>query len=305
MNDPLAAIKRRQHGAFSRAQALSAGYSRRQIERRVESGQWRQLDVRTYCDAGLPDTWRTRVMAACLSSGGVASHRTAAVLHGLLPEDGRHVEITAGRNRYYRRTGTVVHWLTDLDRDRDVVVVDGIPTTDPVRTLIDLGAVVPVARLERALERALHRGLLTVDQLVERMEEVARRGRKGIGRLRRVLVRRGWGVAPTESDWETRFLQVLRRGGLPEPVRQHEVHVAGRVVRLDFAYPDLKIAMEYDGVEAHSGAAALEKDDARQNLLVLAGYLVLRFTKGMVRHHGSAICDEVREARMLAASRGA
>jgi hypothetical protein len=86
---------------------------------------------------------------------------------------------------------------------RDIIRIEGVRTTNATRTLIDLGAVVPRATLEVALERALHERLATFDRLVRRFFEVARSGRPGIGPLRAVLIDRDPKLAPAESDLET------------------------------------------------------------------------------------------------------
>ena len=161
---------------------------------------------------------------------------------------------------------------------RDIVRIDGIPTTNATRTLIDLGGFVPAATLETALERALHARVTTFDRLVRRFFEVARHGRTGVGPLRSLLVDRDPLLAPAESDLETLLLRILRDAGLPEPVRQFSVRIGGSVFGLDVAYPELKIFMEGGGFGVHSTRDAFERDRDRQNLLVVNGWLPLVFT---------------------------
>ena len=104
------------------------------------------------------------------------------------------------------------------------------------------------------------------------------RGRPGPAALRSLLVERDPSLAPAESDLETLLSKILRDGGLPAPVRQFEVVVAGQRFRLDAAYPELMIFMEGDGFGVHSPRGPFERDRSRQNLLVVAGWLPLRFT---------------------------
>jgi len=66
--------------------------------------------------------------------------------------------------------------------------------------------------------------------------------------------------------------------GLPRPVQQHKLRVNGRTIRIDLAYPELRIAIEYDGWEYHSTRGAFDRDRARANELELLGWTVLRFT---------------------------
>jgi len=89
--------------------------------------------------------------------------------------------------------------------------------------------------------------------------------------LRSLLVERDPTLAPAESDLETLLTKILREGGLPAPVRQHEVEIDGHSFRLDAAYPELMIFIEGDGFGVHSQRDPFETDRSRQNLLVLAG----------------------------------
>ncbi len=81
-------------------------------------------------------------------------------------------------------------------------------------------------------------------------------------------------TAPTESVLEDRLVAVLRRGGLPEPVRQHRV--GG--VRVDLAYPEAWLAIEADSRVWHAGRGDVQRNSAKRNLLVGLGWRVLHFT---------------------------
>src|SRR5262245_1913370 len=78
-----ARIARRQHALITRSQALDAGFSPMAIQRRRRSGRWVDMGPGVYLINGAAVTWETKVMAACLATGGAASHRTAAALKGL------------------------------------------------------------------------------------------------------------------------------------------------------------------------------------------------------------------------------
>lgn len=112
--------------------------------------------------------------------------------------------------------------------------------------------------------------------------------------LRHVLA--GLPLAAADSGPELELLAVLRRAALPEPVAQYEVDLAGRRYRVDFAYPDQKVAIEYDGFEPHSGRAQFERDRQRQNTFVLSGWTILRFTRADLADRPRRIVDEVAAA---------
>lgn len=285
----------KQLGLITRPQLVGIGLSRGQIARLLESGRLVEIVGRVYLVGGAAANDRVELAAACLATGGVASHRSAAHLHGLVDLGPTRAEVTVGPTQGARQ-GPVVHRSMDL-LARDIVRVDGIRTTNATRTLIDLGGVVPSTMLEAALERALHGRLTTFDRLVRRFFEVARHGRTGVGPLRSLLVDRDPLLAPAESDLETHLLRILREGGLPEPVRQFTVNLGGAVFRLDVSYPELKIFIEGDGFGTHSTRKAFERDRERQNLLVANGWLPLVFTWRHLCHGPARVVANVRAAR--------
>jgi very-short-patch-repair endonuclease len=188
----------------------------------------------------------------------------------------------------------IVHRSTDLDSSGTVVKA-GVPITDPARTILDLGAVVPARKVEAALECALGRRLVTVAGLRVVLEAVGRRGRRGTGVLRALLELRSDAAGVTESVLEERMLRLLRDHSLPLPVTQHEVRAGGRLLgRVDFAYPLRRVAIEVDGYESHSSLDAFRRDRARQNELVAAGWTVLRFTWHDVVHRPEHVASVLR-----------
>jgi very-short-patch-repair endonuclease len=276
----IARLAAAQHGVFSRADAAGAGASRGLIESRWKSGRWEPLYPAVYRLAGTPDSWRQRLLAACLSVGpnAVASHRSAAAVSQLPGGDGRLLEISVPRGRRVRRDGLDVREVRSLV-ESDVMVSDAIPVTTPTRTLIDLAAVLSADILEEALDDALRRRLTTLRRLRWRLDALGSRGRAGTGVLAELIEARSGGQARSESVLETRFLRLLRQRGLPLPVCQHEVREGDRVLaRVDFAYPAARLAVEVDGYRWHSGRARWEHDLDRRNALTARGWRIIHVT---------------------------
>ena len=96
--------------------------------------------------------------------------------------------------------------------------------------------------------------------------------------MRRIHEERQPGYEPGGSAPEVRVARLLMRAGLPQPVPQLRLKVDGKSRRLDLAYPELKIAIEYDGWEYHSQRSAFDADRVRGNELEIVGWTVLRFT---------------------------
>lgn len=263
----------RQHGTFSRRQALERGVTPKAIRGRLELGLWIRLHRGVYALAGSPATWHRELAAACLASDGHASHRAAAGLFGLLPEGAVEVVVPKGTRR--TRAGIVVHEAADL-RPGDLVDVASVPATSVVRTLVDIAAVLDEESFDEVLDSALTRRLTTLDRLRRRAQHVRGHGRRGAALLRRALERRD-GAGP-ESPLERRFLRLLEAGGFTSFRPQVAVEAAGRRFRLDFADLEHGVALEVDG-RHHAGLRQWHDDLRRQNLLVSTGLTVLRFTE--------------------------
>jgi len=295
MNPILAAVARRQMALFTLDQALSAGFSPRQIQHRRETGCWDQVHAGVYRVSGSPDSWQQRLLAACLAAGcgAVASHRSASQLWGMAkaPDIGAEISVLCGHD--HRLAGAVVHRPSDLTPGA-VTRKDGIPVTTPIRTLVDLGGVQRKSQVEGALDVALSRRLVTLEEVRAGLDVVARRGRRGAGVLRALLDERSMADGVAESVLEARTLRLCRRHGVPEPVCQYEVYAGRRLVgRIDFAYPDQRVAIEVDGYESHTSLQAFRRDRDRQNRLVAMGWTVLRFTWHDVGHEPTRVARTI------------
>jgi len=234
-------------------------------------------------------------MAAVLWAGPDAcvSHTTAGALWALDGVVSRRTEITLPSSTDRRSSLVTVHWSAFAHADRREV--HGIPITSVTRTLIDLAGVVSARDLELALEDAFRRKLTSPKVVGRRAAELGGSGRAGCARLRLLLEARGE-CAPTGSAAEVAFERLLRRGGLPSPVRQHPITHADRTIRVDFAYPDRRLAIEFDSLRWHSGRARLDNDAERRNLLRAARWELLTVTYTMVRERPARTLDVVRDA---------
>jgi very-short-patch-repair endonuclease len=208
------------------------------------------------------------------------SHAAAAVLWDLDGVTTRRLELTVANDRRPRSPMVTVHRSRTL-ADGDDVLRHGIPVTSIERTLIDVAGSLPTRSLELAVEDALRRRLTNPTRLQRRLEPLEWRGRSGPGRLHALLEARD-GQAVTGSAAEVRLAQLLVNGGLPAPVRQHAVTHAGHTIRVDLAYPDRRLAIEFDSLRWHTGRAKLDNDAERRNLLRAAGWEQVTITFTML-----------------------
>ena len=292
----IAALAERQHGVFTLAHADAVGFTRAQRDRRIRSGRWVVAFERVYRIGGVPLSWEGRLLASCWVAHGlaVASHRSAARLRDLPGGRDDLVEITCKRWRRAKANGLLVHETKLLD-DADIDCVHGIPTTSVEQTLLGLAAVVPDTVVEMAVDRALHRKLTTQTRLEQFVQRKGKRGRNGIGVLRGLVLGLETTVGIPESAMETKLKQLLRRCGLPMPRFQYEIWHEGRfVARVDAAYPDLRIAIEYDSYEHHLGRQAIERDSERRARLSRIRWETITFTAAALRSGGGEQLDALR-----------
>ena len=223
------------------------------------------------------------------------SHSSAAALWCLPGFQRGSVELSTTRPKK-PLPPVVVHKVSASLRG-DTTTVGPLRVTNAGRTLVDIAGGTTVEMLERALEDALRRRLTSARHLQWLVESRYGKGAKGIAALRTLI---GPTIGPvTESDFEVRLLQAIRRASLPPPVRQHEIFDGSRfIARVDLAYPWAKIAIEADSYQFHSGRQAWEHDLQRRNALTALGWLVIHVTHRQMESDLAEVTARIREALM-------
>jgi G:T-mismatch repair DNA endonuclease (very short patch repair protein) len=225
--------------------------------------------------------------------GAVLGGRTAAVLWGAdeLATADDPVEVVLPTGLRWRPAPGVVARNADLP-PRDVVRDRrGVARTGRVRTAVDLIRRGTLDDGVVLLDRLVHLGVV---RLFDLRDAVARLPRCRGSRLAREIARAADGLA--ESPQETRVRLLLQRSGLPAPEAQYRVFDEdGFVARVDFAYPELRLAIEYDGAW-HGRPGQLREDRRRLNRLSAAGWRVVFVTaadladpEGLVRRIARAL----------------
>lgn len=251
----IAWITKDQHSLATREQLRAAGLTDRQVEHRQEDRRLTVVHRGVCAQTGAPVTYEQQVLAACLATGGVASHRCAARLFGLRGFGSEpRVEITAPGRRAARLEGVVAHTSNSLES----TFIGQIPVVMPAQILLGLTQL-RSKRAEGAVNDVLVKGLATLPALVRFAQRQSAQGRAGIVELRTLLEEQVRAGAPTESWLEDQVIAFLRRRGFPEPVRGHWV---GRR-RLDVAWPDRRVNFEADGRLWHTSPSDRRRDAAR------------------------------------------
>ncbi|NDL56682.1 type IV toxin-antitoxin system AbiEi family antitoxin domain-containing protein [Phytoactinopolyspora mesophila] len=263
-----------QHGVISRRQAIAAGLSIRQIERRLVSGRWCRIHRGVYATFTGPLIYEALLWAAILRAGrdAVASHQTAAFLDGVCDDPGEviHVTVPAGRHVRGRIDRVRVHYAHRLARTRHPTRLP--PRTRIEETVLDLIDDTCLAReVETWVSRACQRRRTTAERLAEAL------GMRPKIRWRPMLESMLVDVSEgAESPLELRHLRRVERAhGLPTGRRQRRV-AGGRTVWIDVDHDEYMLRIELDGRLGHVEEGRF-RDRRRDNLATVDGRATLRY----------------------------
>lgn len=173
--------------------------------------------------------------------------------------------------------------------DDGIVELDGLLVTSPLRTAFDLARRSDIAEAVVAFDALWRAGLVTPEELLGYASEHHRwRGVRQVPRVVKLADRRA------ENPMESRLRMRLVLGGLPRPQVQLVVELDGHVVaRLDLAYEDVLLDVEYDGRGHWEDAAVRRRDGERNHVLVGLGWSTLAFGAQDVFRRGTYICQRV------------
>lgn len=272
---------------FTVAEARSSGVSRRRT---------RAADLRTPFRGVRVPAGEITLLTACrgrllaLSEGAVISHITAARLHGmpLPPALARarvvHVSVSTG-TRAPEGRNTAGHQValspTDVDSRH------GILGTTPERTFCDLAGMLSLAQLVTVGDYLLRRRVVSRATLAAAVDAYpGRRGNALRHRALELLDER------SESPKESELRVLLVEAAFPCPISNARVRDArGRfVARVDLSYPDLKIAIEYEG-DHHRDKAQWRADLARRRRLEALGWIYLSVTQDDLTNPSALLAD--------------
>jgi hypothetical protein len=233
-----------------RRDEVTNGRSDGELARSVRAGELARLRRGAYVDGALPadiaDVHRLLVRAtlAGLRRPAVVSHQSAAVLLGLPLWDVAldRVHVTRRPPAWNDTSARLCCHVAGL-RDDEVVEVDGLTVTSPIRTALDLARSLPREAAVVTLDASLRRGLLTADHLRARLFDIA--GTRGSRSAARAVM---FADGRSESVGESRSRVILDRWGLTPSTLQFQVALtSGRSARTDFAWEEHRVVGEFDG----------------------------------------------------------
>jgi very-short-patch-repair endonuclease len=193
------------------------------------------------------------------------------------------------------RKGIVTHRTHTLHAD-EIRRIGNLPVTSPARTICDLAGSEPRSEVEHALQEARVHLALTDTELKRVMERAPTK--KGAAFIRRLLVAED-DSGYTRSKAERLMRALAARADLPQP----KANVRHHGYLLDFVWEAERLVVEIDGYGTHGDRTAFERDRLRDQMLVAAGYRVVRITWRQLNEEPYGVI--ARLAQALAVARAA
>jgi hypothetical protein len=220
---------------------------------------------------------------------------TAAAAYGFDTEDTRDLHVLTPLGHQLRPSdGLVVH----RREGAPLTTVDGRLATEPAWTAVEVARSLRRPRALATLDAALRSD--TCDRADLRRAAEQQAGRRGIVKVRELIEL----ASPlAESAMESEARLVMHDGGLPAPVLQYRIiDLDGNLWRLDFAWPDEKLAVEYDGFDFHSDRKDFRRDRQKRAALEAMRWTVLNVIDVDVRRTPHAMVDRIATVLVVAAA---
>ena len=274
-----------QFGMISARQLIEKGCSERTIRRMASEGALQTVLPGVFRSPSWPMGREQLMVAGCLRNSAAAlAFTTAGQIHGLRKMFDDRVHLLVPHGSSPDLPGLVVHRCRKIDPEDIVPLGNGMRVTSVARTLFDVGGVIGHRRVVSALENALDRKLVNMDAMSEVTLRLFHRRRPGSREIRSALLARSDWTSALQSDLEVRVLAAIRRAGLPIPVVQYELSFEdGHIVRFDFAWPHIRVALEVDHSFWHVGSEESRKDKQRDRKVATLSWQTLRITEDVVR----------------------
>ena len=293
MNAELERLLDAQMGVATSRQILAI-MNRRAFEAELNFGSLERIWQGIYCQGEPDDALRLRGLDLSCGTAVAVCLGTAAAVYGFDTEEPHDLHVLSPPGSRLRSAdGLVVH-----RRDgAPLVTWKTRPATAPAWTAVEVARSLRRPRGLATLDAALRSGTCTRPELWR--AAVVQAGRRGIVAVRD-LIPLADGLAESPMESEARLAMI--DGGLPMPQLQYDVVDGnGERRRLDFAWPDYRVAVEYDGLDWHSGPDAMRRDRRRSAALMDVGWVVIAIMFEDVRYRAwefvARIDAQLRQSR--------
>ncbi|CAN5309659.1 hypothetical protein BH09ACT8_BH09ACT8_25680 [soil metagenome] len=264
-------------GGFATAKQLMRVMTRQELDVQVRKGGLVRVWYGVYA-AVMPDLiGRLRALDLFVGSEVIACLGTAATLYAFDVQNTSAVHVLDPGVRMRPGVGLMVHQRVDAPLHR----VAGRLATSPAWTAVEVARQLPRPRALATLDAALHSTWCTGAELSVAIHE--QRGRRGIRAVRELIE---FADGRAESAMESEARLVMIDGGLPRPELQYTITGRhGEAWRVDFAWPDARVAAEYESIDWHAGRTEMIRDKKRFAGVQEADWIVIPIVVSDVRVH--------------------
>jgi very-short-patch-repair endonuclease len=284
-----------QDNVITLEQLIEAGLGRKALQCRLQAGAMQRLHRTVFLVGPAPPSFAALARAAALAVGGdaVVCLDAAPVLLGLRPAPAAPgpIDILVPARNARQRPGIIVHRSTIVPTEFGYV--RGIPVTSAARTICDHAASGPMSEVEQLLIDARRARIVTDAELYAVLDRV--RHRKGHAAVRALLddeMEEGY----SRSKAERKLRKLVKSADLPIPLYNRKI----RGLMVDAHWPALRVVVEVDGRKDHGTLWAFENDRYRDQILVAAGYRVIRVTWRQLVNEPMAVAVRIGQALIWA-----
>ncbi|WP_112248861.1 hypothetical protein [Kribbella monticola] len=236
------------------------------IRRSLTLGQITRVSKGVYA---LPDG--PSALAVAKANGGVLSHESAALHHGLTVVTRPLIpHVTIGRKLAKRKTDLdcILHWAELPPGSEE----SQSKATDSLRTVLDCARRLPFGEALAVADSAIRLRKVDRQALVAAAEALRGPGRPAA--IRVCSLADGRAASALESMLRSRVIDAGVSGFIP----QYEVRGRAFFARVDLGNPLLRIAIEADSFAHHATRDSLRRDCRRYTSLAAEGWLLLRYS---------------------------
>jgi hypothetical protein len=269
-----------------------------------------------YIHAGFPDNWKQRLWLEVLAAGDsvAVSTNAASALHGFRRSRPGSIEVQTSEGGSHRPLFGAIHetfWMPPSH----IVHIDGLPVTSVARTIFDLAGQPKhplafrsellrahhVKRMTWLVNHAIRDHGMRMLDLDRVLASTGRRGKPGTAIIRDVVADLGVDYAPSASELQDLFAEVLDAHDVPRPDEEIDLGTSDRWVgRVDFVWRRERLIVEVDGGQ-HRAPLDRRSDRARDAALGGDGWVVVRVTRWDLVNEPEKVVATIRLALAAAA----
>jgi hypothetical protein len=272
-------------GGFATTEQLLKVMTRQQLDVQVKNGGLVRVWYGVYAAEQPNLLGRLAALDIFMGQHAVACMGTAAALHGFDTEDTTAIHVLDPGVRMRPTVGLMVHQRTGAPLQR----VSGRLATAPAWTVVEVARQLGRPRALATLDAALRSMRCTRNDIESAVAE--QRGRRGIVAVRALLP---FADGSAESAMESEARLVMIDHGLPLPKLQYPIYGRhGEVWRVDFAWPDLRVAAEYESIDWHVGRDEMLRDKTRWGKIQELGWTIIPIVVHDVRRQPDQLAQRI------------